>query len=195
MRIYILRHGRTEANERKLYAGASDWPVSASGLEDLKALGEAFDYSLPEGAAIYTSGMRRTEDTLRAFYGDVPHEAVQGLMERNFGVFENKPLEEISRMPEFSVWMERRDDYVIPGGESFAQLKERVLASFNDLISKGRDFMIVIHGGPIGVIMSELFPGENREFYMWQPENGKGYVVTFEDGKALSWESFPPEER
>ncbi|MBQ5437441.1 MAG: histidine phosphatase family protein, partial [Firmicutes bacterium] len=54
MKIYILRHGRTEANERKLYAGASDWPVSKEGLKDLEELKARLDYSLPAGTDLYT---------------------------------------------------------------------------------------------------------------------------------------------
>ncbi|MBQ3579081.1 MAG: histidine phosphatase family protein [Firmicutes bacterium] len=193
MKIYILRHGRTEANERKLYAGASDWPVSKDGLKDLEELKARLDYSLPDGTDLYTSGMQRTEDTIKAFYGPAPHVKVSGLAERNFGIFEDLPYETISKMPEFDKWMQDLYGYVIPEGESFSGLQSRVLSAFRGLMDRGRDFLVVIHGGPIGAIMADLFPGEGREYYQWQPENGKGYLITAEEGKALSFESFPKE--
>ena len=36
--VYLIRHGRTEANEKHLYCGSSDLPLSVSGAEELKKL-------------------------------------------------------------------------------------------------------------------------------------------------------------
>ncbi len=195
MKLYIIRHGKTEANARKLFAGASDWPLSEEGKSGLRALKEEFDYSIPEDCLIVTSGLKRTEDTLQVFYGGVDHIKDPRLKERSFGIFEDRTLEEIQDLPEFKAWTgPDSDSYVIPEGESFDGLKERVLEALCGYLQSDRNTLLVIHGGPVRVIMKSLFPGGGNSKGEWQPENGRGYVISAEGGKALSYESFPPKK-
>ena len=53
--IYLIRHGKTEANLRHLYCGSSDLPLAPVGIAELKQL----RYCLPP-ARFLTSGMVRT---------------------------------------------------------------------------------------------------------------------------------------
>ena len=69
MSIYLIRHGKTRANEEHRYCGSTDLPLSEGGRAELNAL----TYRLPEGLRFVTSGMLRTEQTLQALFGDVPH--------------------------------------------------------------------------------------------------------------------------
>ena len=68
--LYLIRHGRTEANEKWLYCGSTDLFLSESGAKEL----ENIKYSVPEDAIFITSGMNRTEQTLKILFGDIPHE-------------------------------------------------------------------------------------------------------------------------
>lgn len=43
-RISILRHGMTEANEKGVYIGSTDLPLSNKGAADLAAKMDEFDY-------------------------------------------------------------------------------------------------------------------------------------------------------
>ena len=36
MIIYLIRHGKTEANERHLYCGSTDLPLSDAGIAEQK---------------------------------------------------------------------------------------------------------------------------------------------------------------
>ena len=38
MTIYLIRHGKTEANELHLYCGSTDLPLSQSGREELRRI-------------------------------------------------------------------------------------------------------------------------------------------------------------
>ena len=51
MTIYLIRHGRTEANDRHLYCGSTDLPLSREGAEELRTL----HYSCQD-AVFLTSG-------------------------------------------------------------------------------------------------------------------------------------------
>ena len=58
--LYLIRHGKTAANEAHLYCGSSDVPLSAKGEAELRKL----HYALSKDVRFVTSGMRRTEQTL-----------------------------------------------------------------------------------------------------------------------------------
>ena len=66
--VYLIRHGMTEANEKHLYCGSTDLPLSAAGAAALRTL----HYEV-KNAVFLTSGMQRTEQTLELLFGRVPH--------------------------------------------------------------------------------------------------------------------------
>ena len=75
MILTLIRHGQTEGSLRDLYYGAADIPVLPESLAELHA--HAAQY--PTAPRYFTSGLVRTEQTLHAIYGDVPHTALPGL--------------------------------------------------------------------------------------------------------------------
>ena len=54
--VFLIRHGKTEANEKHLYCGSTDIPLSEAGVEELKMM----TYRI-ENARLITSGMKGTE--------------------------------------------------------------------------------------------------------------------------------------
>ena len=69
MTVYLIRHGKTEANEKRLYCGSSDLGLSEKGRAELSQL----HYDLTN-VRFLTSGMKRTNETLNILFGDVPYE-------------------------------------------------------------------------------------------------------------------------
>ena len=63
MTIYLIRHGKTEANERRLYCGSTDLPLSESGREELRRI--RYDIS---GVRFLTSGMARANETMELLF-------------------------------------------------------------------------------------------------------------------------------
>ncbi len=187
--IYLIRHGRTAANEKKLYCGATDEPLSAGGLSELKDLR---GYPAPEGLKLLTSGMRRTNETLHALYGTMPHGEVPALAEMNFGAFEMRSYEEMKQDAAYLLWItDVKGDFVCPGGESANAFRARVFAAFDALVAADRDCLIVTHGGVIANLMARAFPAEARNFYEWQPRYGHGYALEFADGRPLAYRIVP----
>ena len=56
-------------------------------------------YPEGEGAALYTSGMLRTEQTFEAIYGERPHGRIPDLREIEIGIFEMKTFDEVLATP------------------------------------------------------------------------------------------------
>lgn len=187
MKLILLRHGRTIANERHQYLGSTDQPVTADSLELLMWKRREGCYPDPSGYKVYTSGMRRTEDTLRAVYGNLAHEILPGMREIDFGSFECRTYEELKDTEAYQAWLSDFENTAPPSGESYREMKERVLKALRLLTEKDEDAILVTHGGPIAAIMMALFPEEGRNFYEWNPHHGEGFLVRLTDGKARSY--------
>lgn len=192
MKLYLLRHGITEANEKRLYCGWSDIPLSEEGKAQLELLKKKASYPEISNLKVYTSGMRRAEETLHIIYGDVYHEAVDDFKEMNFGAFEMKSYEELKCTQDYQAWISGcNEKNPCPGGESGEDMKARALRGLKQLIAKDEDCLVVCHGGIIACIMEELFPSYKRNRYQWQPEGGKGYAVILNQGIPKEFELIP----
>ena len=179
MKIWLIRHGATAATEAHLYCGSTDIPLSEKGREALAlrrpCIGEEVKY--------ITSGMRRCTETLRLLFGDVPFETDPAFREIDFGAFEMKSYEELKNDPAYLAWITGDNEANIPPrGESGRQMRGRVLAGMEALLSAGEDAVVVTHGGVIAAVMAELFPAEGKSRYAWQPAPGGGYELTAEGG-------------
>ena len=170
MTIYLIRHGKTRANEEKCYCGSSDLPLSEMGIKELCKL--RYDF---RNVRYLTSGMLRTEQTLKLLLGEVPHDRDTRFREVDFGIFELQSYAQLKDTPEYQQWLSGDNEAnVPPKGESGEQMKQRVLEAFSEL---HEDTVVITHGGVIAAIMDYLFPQENKTRYDWQPQCGHGYGI------------------
>ena len=117
MRLILLRHGITEANEKRLYCGATDIGLSEKGKAALLLRKKETAYPEITGMRIVTSGMKRCEETLALLYGDVPHETDPAFREMDFGAFEMRSYEEMKNDPAYLAWITGNNEKnVAPGG-------------------------------------------------------------------------------
>lgn len=185
--ILLLRHGKTEANEQRLYAGALDWPLSAAGRRELLAYRAKGLY--PKAQAFYTSGMLRCEQTFELLYGEQPHQRVEQLSEYRFGAFEGRSHAQLEADPAYQAWInDPAGTVACPGGESREAFRSRVEAGFERLVpwrSAPSLAVAVLHGGVIAVLMEMLFPAQNH-FYAWQPAVGQGWLISASRYRALT---------
>ena len=178
MKLILLRHGITVANEKRLYCGATDIGLSEAGKEALKQRKKETTYPDISGMRIVTSGMRRCKETLAVLYGDVPHEIDAAFREMDFGAFEMRSYEEMKTDPSYLAWITGDNEKnVAPGGESGESMTWRILAGLGRLRAENKDTLLVTHGGVIATIMAHLFPAEQKNRYDWQPAPGGGYDV------------------
>ena len=171
--IYLIRHGKTEANEKHLYCGKTDLPLSPAGEAELRKL----HYEV-SAARFITSGMKRTEETLEILFGKVPSRKEPGLREMDFGEFEMRSYAQLKDDPAYQTWITGDNEAnVTPGGESGNQMTVRVLTAFHAIAEAGQDTVVITHGGVIAAIMQSLFPQENKNRYQRQPQPGHGYEI------------------
>ena len=170
MTIYLIRHGKTEANEKHLYCGSTDLSLSVAGREELQNI----RYDI-KNVRFITSGMKRTNETLQMLFGDVPYEVEPRFREVDFGIFEMHSYDQLKDTPEYQAWLAGDNEInVPPKGESGEQMKARVLEALSEI---KEDTCVITHGGVIASIMEYIFPNEGKNRYQWQPKPGRGYAI------------------
>ncbi|HTQ91497.1 MAG TPA: histidine phosphatase family protein, partial [Streptosporangiaceae bacterium] len=131
----LLRHGQTPMSAQKRYAGRTDAPLTDTGVRQAVAAAKRL---APAGLdAIVASPLQRTVRTAEevAAVTGIPVLTDEGFRETDFGAWEGLTFPEVrKRWPsEMAAWL--ADPSVAPpGGESFAQVTERVTAALRRVL-------------------------------------------------------------
>lgn len=144
--LYLIRHGETEYNRKKLYYGATDCPLNDQGRSDAKHLGVTFA-AIPLDLVI-ASPMQRTRETaaLLLTNREVPLEYEERLREINFGAWEGCSWRDLKDDPLWQAWGQDWLNTVPPDGESFVELAQRVDDAYEDLIQRPeKNVAVVVH--------------------------------------------------
>lgn len=191
--LYLIRHGHTSGTKSDLFYGATDLPVTEEGLREIEAMASEGIYPDPDGASVWTSGMLRTEQTLRAMYGDCEHKQEPNLMEINLGKFEMLTYGEIMEDDYGRAWLSGELETLdFEGGDSHESFTRRVIEGARNILDhaagEGRDRVIaVVHGAVITYLMNNAFPETYEDMWMWTPNPGTGYRLDVEDGRPVAW--------
>jgi broad specificity phosphatase PhoE len=153
----LLRHGQTPMSVQKRYAGVTDAPLTETGVQQAAAAAKRLAQA--GIGAIVSSPLQRTVRTaeeVSAVTG-VPVVTDDGFRETDFGAWEGLTFAEVrDRWPsEMTAWL--ADPSVAPpGGESFAQVSERVTAALHRVLAERADrtVLIVSHVTPIKTLVA-----------------------------------------
>ena len=141
--LYLVRHGRTDANAHGLLQGRLDPPLDELGHRQAAAVAERIG---PVDEVI-ASSLRRAQDTAGYFGDDVVID--DRWIEVAYGEYEGVPVGEVP--PE--VWQSWRTnrEFATRGGESFGSLDARVREACEELAGRlsGRNIVVVSHVSPI----------------------------------------------
>lgn len=127
-KLLLLRHGMTEANEKGVFSGAIDLPLSERGRAALAPLRGR----MPPASLFFTSGMLRARQTLEILYGHVDSVTVEELAEYRFGTFEMRSHADLfEKEPVYRLWLQEDAlDIACPGGETRRAFEARVRSGF-----------------------------------------------------------------
>ncbi|MCR4831903.1 MAG: histidine phosphatase family protein [Pseudobutyrivibrio sp.] len=168
--ITLIRHGITPGNLEKRYIGITDEPLATEGESEIQSR------HYPDADIVFSSPLIRCKQTASIIYPDHKIKVIHELRETNFGRFEGKNYLELSEDSEYKDWIESGGEAAFPGGESRAEANKRIMEGFNKLLILSKDcknISVIVHGGTIMGILSQLFDGE---YYSYHVENGEGYT-------------------
>ena len=177
--ITFVRHGIAEGNLKKQHLGVTNSPLAQIGRERLEKLAQEGGY--PEVERVYTSPLDRCKDTAKIVYPQHEAIAVEDFIERNFGEYEAKSLEDMKDNPAYMEWVNSGFQGAPKGGESLAGFGQRSVDTFRRTVEEMmRDGVqkaaFCIHGGVIMAIMASLLRPE-RDMYDYLAANGMGFTV------------------
>lgn len=147
-KLYLLRHGQTEFNVKKLVQGRCDSPLTDLGRKQagmaaawLKSHDVVPDkaVSSPLGRAVDTASLVATELLGR----DAAVEPCEGIIERSYGTFEEGPHDALPT----DVW-DPGEDLIPFGGEGSHALQERMVGTLTNLMgAEGIETLLAVSHG------------------------------------------------
>jgi broad specificity phosphatase PhoE len=159
MKLYVIRHGETDWNARRLFQGQINTSLNEKGEEQareakkrIQQMGLTFD-------AVYSSPIDRAARTIEIITGmDRSQFCLDDrLMEVNFGPLDGTPFDK--EAPQAGNLFRKPSAYVPPeGAESFQEVEKRV-ADFLDEIARkhpGERVLAGSHGCTMRIMMQYL---------------------------------------
>ncbi|MBI2983901.1 MAG: histidine phosphatase family protein [Chloroflexi bacterium] len=152
--LYLVRHGESEANAAKRYAGQSDSPLTARGREQARTVAAALRATRFD--RVVSSDLSRARDTAEIIAREhgCEVEVFPELREINVGEAAGKAIEDAKERFDwgpgrFVQW---------PGGESLEQVRDRVVSAIDRIVaaSPGKGICIVGHGGVTRILISHF---------------------------------------
>ncbi len=185
-RLLLLRHAETAA-PGQFHGAESDIGLGPQGFE--QAQSAAPGIALEQPAAVYSSGMLRARQTAEPIAEACGLEVVPipTLHERRMGSLSGQPMADgwDAYAAAMTAWKAGDLNAAHAGGESFAQIRDRVMPTLEALASQhpGETIVVVAHGVVIRVILACWLDGGPSRF----DEYGIGFVAVNDliwDGQA-----------
>lgn len=155
-RIILVRHGQSLGNLEKRFLGHTDWDLTELGYKQAELTAEYLKDEKID--AIYASDLKRAFNTANAVAKSRNMEIIKS---RNFreifaGDWEAETFDGLcEKYPEeYGCWRFDIGNARCTGGESVAELQERVLSEFRRIASlhKGQTVLVGTHATPIRVL-------------------------------------------
>jgi probable phosphoglycerate mutase len=188
--LYLIRHGETDWNAKRLLQGRRDIPLNALGRGQAAVSGTCLKWLLPDASHtdFIASPLGRTRETMEIIRqrmgldaGD--YQTDERLVEINFGEWEGLDWQQIAeRQPErYAARQADPLNFIPTEGESYPHVFERVGSLLGSL---QRDTVLVAHAGVLRSCLALLT--EVRDYEVPLLEIPQDQVLMVRDGQ-FAW--------
>jgi 2,3-bisphosphoglycerate-dependent phosphoglycerate mutase len=195
--LTLVRHGRSEWNDKGLWTGFTDVSLVEQGRQEAKKAAKALK-GLPIDLA-YTSLLKRAQETLSIILNElklsVPVAKDFALNERNYGIYTGKNKWEVKEAVGEKVFQEIRRswDYPIPDGESLKQVYERVIPYYEKEIlpklKENKNVIIAASGNSLRALIKYLEHIPDESISEVEIGTGEAWIYTLQaDGTVAGKE-------
>jgi broad specificity phosphatase PhoE len=173
--IYLIRHGQTDWNKKKIFRGRADVPLNEHGRKEAAALGRHLKGVRP--GACYSSPLSRAlqtaEAAVRAHSLEVQPD--EGIIDIDYGEWQGLSDSKVKKAfaSLYKEWHETPHRVRFPGGESLAMVRKRSLASLERIRRKHPQatVFVVAHRVVTKVIMCAALGLSNAAFWKIRQDN------------------------
>lgn len=176
-KLYLVRHGQTLFNKKRLIQGWCDSPLTEKGHLQANAVKRYLKsvHFVPDHA--YCSTLHRTEETLKDIT-DLPYERKEGLREFHYGDLEGESIREAyGGQGNPDTW------YVQFGGESRQEVEDRMYKTLEEIMEdpEAQNVLAIGSGSACFRFASKVDPEKAEKLRKF--DNCVIYDFDYEDGK------------
>ena len=200
--LYIIRHGETDLNKAGIVQGRGmDSDLNDTGRKQARAFYERYkDVAFDK---IYTSCLKRTHQTVKAFIDDgIAWQQLPGLDEMAWGIYEGKPVSEETRGTFKRImqsWLDGKLDINFEKGESPNEVQARQKVALAEIMAhpEEKTILICMHGRAMRLLLCLLnnrpltemdnYPHRNTTLYRVNFDGNKFHVVDFNNTDHLKY--------
>jgi alpha-ribazole phosphatase len=187
-RLFLVRHGEV-AGDGVLH-GHVDVPLTPAGVRQMQVVaarleGETF-------AAVYSSDLERARHSARivADLQGAPRHQDPAFREMDMGDWDNRAFSELWQQEGdlLRQWWGDLAGFVVPGGESLARVRERVLPALAELLARhaGESICLVAHGGVNRIILLAELGSPLAKFHRLEQDYGCVNLIEYHpDGRTV----------
>ncbi len=159
--MLLVRHGKTPTTGQVLPGRTPGLHLAEEGLAQAERAAERIAgvaFANPRArksrvTAVYASPMERTRETAAPIAAALGHKVKtnKGLLEADFGDWTGKKLSDLNKKPEWAQVQKYPSGFRFPGGESFAEMQQRITGTIQKLVNNhpGETIVAVSHADPI----------------------------------------------
>jgi broad specificity phosphatase PhoE len=161
MKLYLIRHGQSEANSTATHSGWSQVLLTAKGEGEARAVGACLRREDLMFDRIYTSDLRRAMQTHALALPDTTARTTPLIREVNVGTLAGRLIADCTReMGEPYLAAKSRFDFRTWGGENYEMFCTRILQFVRQIEQEdGETAAAFCHGGVIHAVLDMLFSG------------------------------------
>lgn len=165
MYLYLVRHGQSVGNEKQLFFGVVDHPLTELGREQAREAADKLQEV--EFTRCVSSDLSRAWDTALICTDGrgVTPEPDPALREQDMGALEDLNWAQAEKLCGGLVGKMIADWYnnTPPAGESPAHMLERVGGCVDEIIRRGEDTLIAAHNGSLSLVLYHLGLMEQKD--------------------------------
>lgn len=189
MRLWLVRHGETEANVAGLYSGHAPTPLTERGIAQAQSLSGLLR-NVPFDNVL-CSELERARHTTQLILAEreVPLRVMPELNEMFFGDWEMRHHRDLARedAENYAVWCNDWQNATPTNGEGFQAFSQRVerfiarLADYKD----SQNLLVVSHQGVLSVLVARLLSMPAAAMWHFRIEQGCWSAIDFCDDFAV----------
>jgi len=166
MKLFLVRHGESQANKQNITQGQLDSNLTDLGIDQAKKLANRLkDYDFD---IVYSSDLKRAVETAKEI-NKFHHKQIildKRIREIDRGDFTGQP-HSITK-PLWDALPEDEFEKKAPNGETRIDQVKRVTNFIEEIEEQGKNILIVCHGHTIRCILKALFSDEKTLHEIWE---------------------------